>query len=174
MLLAPRPLDQFDAGVEATAAGVDQCEVMRTDPEGPRCGWDRAATRGRRSWRRSQELADEDTGRPPVDLRGRTLLFHATILEDHQARPATIDGAKIIGFDQDLRSIEAGKLADLVLLDRNRLDDIRNTNSVRYVMKNGELYDAETMDQVWPVQRKLPRFWWWEAGPKAPVTTNGK
>jgi hypothetical protein len=41
-------------------------------------------------------------------------------------------------------------------------------------MKNGELYDAETMDQVWPVQRKLPTFWWWEAGPKAPVTTNGK
>jgi Tol biopolymer transport system component len=89
-------------------------------------------------------------------------------------RAATFDGAKIIGFDQDLGSIEAGKLADLVVLDRNPLDDIRNTNSVRYVMKNGELYDAETMDQVWPVQRKLPTFWWWEAGPKAPVTTNGK
>ena len=41
-----------------------------------------------------------------------------------------------------------------MVLDRNRLDDIRNTNSVRYVMKNGELYEAETMDQVWPVQRK--------------------
>jgi hypothetical protein len=44
-----------------------------------------------------------------------------------------------------------------VVLDRNSLDDIRNTNSVRYATKNGELYEAETMDQVWPVQRKLPK-----------------
>ncbi len=77
-------------------------------------------------------------------------------------RAATIDGAKIIGFDQDLGSLEKGKLADLVVLDRNPLDNIRNTNSVRYVMKNGELYDGDTLDQIWPVQRTLPKFWWWE------------
>jgi hypothetical protein len=81
-------------------------------------------------------------------------------------RAATIDGAKIIGIDQDLGSIEAGKLADLVVLDRNPLQDIRNTNSVRYVMKNGELYEGDTLDQIWPVQKKLPKFWWWEAGPR--------
>ncbi|MBA2301605.1 MAG: amidohydrolase family protein, partial [Acidobacteria bacterium] len=89
-------------------------------------------------------------------------------------RAATIDGARIIGFDQDLGSLEAGKLADLVVLDRNPLDDIRNTNTVRYVMKNGELYDGDTLDQVWPVQQKLPSFWWWNAAPRAPITsTNG-
>jgi imidazolonepropionase-like amidohydrolase len=89
-------------------------------------------------------------------------------------KAATIDGAKIIGFDQDLGSIEAGKLADLVVLDRNPLLDIRNTNTVRYVMKNGELYHGDTLDQIWPVQKKLPKFWWWDAGPRPPVTsTNG-
>jgi imidazolonepropionase-like amidohydrolase len=75
---------------------------------------------------------------------------------------ATIDGARIIGFDQDLGTIEAGKLADLVVLDRNPLENIRNTNTVRWVMKNGELYEGDTLTQVWPVQKPLPKFWWWE------------
>jgi cytosine/adenosine deaminase-related metal-dependent hydrolase len=75
-------------------------------------------------------------------------------------KAATIDGARIIGFEQDLGSLEKGKLADLVVLDRNPLDNIRNTNSVRYVMKNGELYEGDTLNQIWPVQKTLPAFWW--------------
>ena len=86
-------------------------------------------------------------------------------------KAATIDGARIIGIDQDLGSLEAGKLADLVVLDRNPLTDIRNTNSVRYVMKNGELFDGATLDQIWPVEKKLPAFWWWDAAPKGPITS---
>ncbi len=82
-------------------------------------------------------------------------------------KAATTDGAKIIGFDQDLGTLEAGKLADLVVLDRNPLDDIRNTNTIRYVMKNGELFEGDTLDQIWPVQKPLPKFWWWEAAPRA-------
>ena len=90
-------------------------------------------------------------------------------------KAATIDGARIIGFDQDLGSLEVGKLADLVVLDKNPLLDIRNTNSVRYVMKNGELYEGDTLDQIWPVEKKLPKFWWWEAAPKSHTSsTNGK
>jgi hypothetical protein len=80
-------------------------------------------------------------------------------------KAAPIDGATIIGFDQDLGSLEPGKLADLVVLDRNPLDNIRNTNSVRYVMKNGELYEGDTLNQVWPARKPLPRFWWWDATP---------
>ncbi len=75
---------------------------------------------------------------------------------------ATIDGAEIIGIAQDLGSVEVGKLADLVVLSENPLEDIRNTTSIRYVMKNGELYDGETLDQLWPVKKPLPPFWWWE------------
>jgi Tol biopolymer transport system component len=77
----------------------------------------------------------------------------------------TIYGAEAIGMAKDLGSIAKGKLADLVVLDRNPLENIRNTNSIRYVMKNGELFDAETLDQVWPQQRKLPRQYWWDLEP---------
>ncbi len=76
---------------------------------------------------------------------------------------ATIDGARIIGIDADLGSIEERKLADLVVLDANPLEDIHNTNTILYVMKNGELYDGDTLDQIWPTERPLPRFWWWDA-----------
>ena len=86
-------------------------------------------------------------------------------------KAATIDGARIIGFDQDLGTLEAGKLADLVVLNRNPLDNIRNTNTIHYVMKNGELFEGDTLNQIWPVQKPLPKFWWWEAAPKS--HTNG-
>jgi hypothetical protein len=81
-------------------------------------------------------------------------------------KAATIDGAKIIGFEQDLGSLEQGKLADLIVLDRNPLADIHNTNTVRYVMKNGELYEGDTLDEIYPVKKELPPFWWWNAQPK--------
>jgi imidazolonepropionase-like amidohydrolase len=78
-------------------------------------------------------------------------------------RSATMVGAQAIGHAQDLGSIEPGKLADLQVLDANPLENIRNTNTLRYVMKNGRLYDAATLDEVWPRQRKLPTTQWWMA-----------
>lgn len=87
-------------------------------------------------------------------------------------KAATIDGARIIGFDQDLGSLAAGKLADLVILGENPLEDIRNTNTVQWVMKNGELYEGDTLKQIWPMEKELPPLWWWESEPSG-VATGG-
>jgi hypothetical protein len=79
-------------------------------------------------------------------------------------RVATIFGAEAIGHEKDLGSLEAGKLADLQVLDKNPLDDIRNTNTIRFVMKNGRMYDGNTLAEVWPRQKQLARLWWWGEG----------
>ena len=50
------------------------------------------------------------------------------------------------------------------MLDKNPLDDIKNTNTIRYVMKNGRMYDANTMGEVWPRQKQVARLWWWTQG----------
>ena len=81
-------------------------------------------------------------------------------------RAATIDGARIIGRHEEIGSLEPGKFADLVILDANPLDDIRNTNEIDRVMQNGRLYEADTMDQLWPEQRELEPLWFWGSDPE--------
>jgi imidazolonepropionase-like amidohydrolase len=63
-------------------------------------------------------------------------------------RSATINPATMLGFDSAIGSIEEGKLADLLVLGSNPLDDIHNTEDIDLVMVNGRLYDARTMNQV--------------------------
>jgi imidazolonepropionase-like amidohydrolase len=88
-------------------------------------------------------------------------------LGEHDAlRVATLFGAEAIGLDQDLGSIEPGKLADVVVLEGDPLDDIRNSNTIEYVMKNGRLYEGDTLTEVHPTARELPRLWWWDDEPE--------
>lgn len=75
-------------------------------------------------------------------------------------RAATLNGAHYVGLDKDIGSLEVGKLADLVVYDKNPLDDIRNTEFIRYTMANGRLYDAETMHEIGLVQKNRTPFYW--------------
>jgi imidazolonepropionase-like amidohydrolase len=90
-------------------------------------------------------------------------------MSNHDAlKCATTHGAWALGMDKDLGTIEAGKLADLVVLDLNPLEKIENSNSVRYVVKNGTVFDGDTMNRVWPVSLARTPFMF-EAWANAPV-----
>ena len=75
-------------------------------------------------------------------------------------RSATINGAAYLGMDKEIGSLEKGKLADLVIMNQNPLDDIRNSDNIKYVMVNGRLYDADTMNETTTGGRLRLPFWW--------------
>ncbi|MEQ9023037.1 MAG: amidohydrolase family protein, partial [Pseudomonadales bacterium] len=75
-------------------------------------------------------------------------------------RAATIHGAEYIGMEADLGSIETGKLADLIVLDRDPLADIRHSESVQYTMINGRLYDTSTMNEIGNNPKARSQFYW--------------
>ncbi len=63
-------------------------------------------------------------------------------------KAATLNGAKAIGLDGDLGSIEQGKLADMVVMEGNPLEDIKNTNTIKYIIKDGQAYDGKDLQKV--------------------------
>jgi len=87
---------------------------------------------------------------------------------------ATITGAKMLGLGQDLGSLEVGKLADVLVFDEDPRDDLRNTTSLKYVMKGGELFEAASLDQIWPQEKPLPDQWWWHTDPATEISQSAQ
>lgn len=75
-------------------------------------------------------------------------------------RCATMNGATYIGMDKQIGSIEPNKLADLIFLTDNPLTDIHNTESIRYTMINGRLYDCDTMNEIGNTPHTRTSFYW--------------
>lgn len=75
-------------------------------------------------------------------------------------KTATINPAQSLGLDDWIGTLQPGKLADLLVMDKNPLDDIRNTESIRYTMVNGRLYDAETMNETGNYNKPREKFYW--------------
>jgi Tol biopolymer transport system component len=75
-------------------------------------------------------------------------------------KAATMGSAETIGHATEIGSLEPGKFADLDIFAANPLADIRNVGAIVQVMKNGRLYDAATLDEVWPRQRPAPTPWY--------------
>jgi len=76
-------------------------------------------------------------------------MFEQGGMTPHQAlKCATINGARYLGLDKDIGSLEAGKLADLVVIDGNPLANLHDSERVRYTMVNGRLFEADTMNEI--------------------------
>jgi imidazolonepropionase-like amidohydrolase/Tol biopolymer transport system component len=75
-------------------------------------------------------------------------------------KTATINSANYIGAGKDIGSLEAGKLADILVLDKNPLDDIQNSATLRYTIANGRMYDSETMNEEGNEAKKRKPFYW--------------
>jgi imidazolonepropionase-like amidohydrolase len=98
-------------------------------------------------------LAGTDVG-VPLQVPGISLhvelerLVEAGLSPLEALRAATLNPARVLDMTDSLGTVEAGKLADLVLLDANPLADIRNTQKIRAVVANGRLYRRAQLDQL--------------------------
>jgi len=100
-------------------------------------------------------------------------------MNPHEAlRCGTLGGARYLGLDRDIGSLDVGKLADIVVMapDADPLVDIHDTWKVRWTIANGRVFDADTMDEVGNRPRKREEFYWEDAGYSIsimPVNTSG-
>ncbi len=86
-------------------------------------------------------------------------------MPNHDAlKVATIEGARYLGMDEHIGSLEEGKLADLIVMEANPLDDLRNSEQIRWTMVNGRLFDARTMNEMGNHPRERGPLYWEDWG----------
>lgn len=73
---------------------------------------------------------------------------------------ATINPAIYLAMDGDVGSLEAGKLADMVIMNANPLEDIRNTDRISHIMLNGRIYEAGELREEFTSDAELNDFYW--------------
>ena len=94
-----------------------------------------------------------------------TWMFTQGEMSNHDAlKVATLNGANYIGMGDHIGSLEPGKLADLIVIDGNPLEDIYDTEFVVNTMINGRLYDSKTMNEIGNRERERLPFWWEREG----------
>ncbi|MBL8511812.1 MAG: PD40 domain-containing protein, partial [Betaproteobacteria bacterium] len=84
-------------------------------------------------------------------------------------RVATLNGAKYLGLDKDIGSLEVGKLADLAIIDGDVLADIQQSDRLTHVMQNGRLFEAATLNEIGATPKKRKPFFFEGSGAGAPV-----
>ncbi len=82
-------------------------------------------------------------------------------MSNYQAlKCATVNGAVLLGMEKQLGTLQVGKLADMIIIDGNPMEDIRKSENVVYTMVNGRLFDTETMNEVGNTDKKRTKFYW--------------
>lgn len=98
-------------------------------------------------------LAATDVG-VPFQVPGFSLheelvrLTEAGLTSLEALQTATVNPARVLGMADSLGTVEPGKFADLILLDANPLEDIRNTRKIRAVLADGRLFRRADLDRL--------------------------
>lgn len=96
---------------------------------------------------------------PGIDAHWEMWMLQQGGMTNYQAlKCATINGAYYIGMQDYIGSIKKGKLADFIVLEKNPLENIRNTESIVYTVVNGRVYDALTLDEI-NGKKRTPFYW---------------
>lgn len=103
------------------------------------------------------------------EVQGLGFLWEMEALASGDGQPeevlyaATMGSSKAIGRDHLIGSIAPGKYADLLIMADDPRNDIRHIHSLELVMKDGKLYQADTLEEVWPQQQPAPTTWFHQA-----------